>query len=894
MKLFKRKPPLFLLLWMLLQSDVASAGQEKASKSSGRIVPTVRAVRVSTPIVLDGRLDEPDWQAAPPAIGFRQENPNEGEPESEKTEIRVLYDNRALYIGARMYDREPGKIGRRLSRRDDYADADSLTIYLDPHHDHLTGAQFRVTAAGSLGDAIIYNDTWFDASWDGVWDAKVSIDSQGWVAEVQISFSQLRFPPGEHQRWGLNLERSIRRKNESDWWEPVLKKETGLASRMGHLEDLDNIPSRRHLELLPYTTARAEYVHAPSGDPFNPGHRYFGGTGLDLKWGITSNLTLDGTINPDFGQVEVDPAVVNLTAFETFYEEKRPFFLEGSNIFSNFGRSGSNNFWGFGFWNPDLFYSRRIGRSPQGGAGGDFVDQPGSTTIFGAAKLAGKTAKGWSIGLMEAVTGREFAQVDTAGIRSETEVEPLTNYLVGRLKRDVGRRASFGMMFTGVERDLRTSSLSNLLNNRAYIFGGDGHVLFGPKKDWVVTGLFAGSWLQGSPGSILRLQTNSARYFQRPDTSHLQVDRNATTLSGWDGQLNLNKNSGDVTLNAALWGVSPGFESNDMGYMPEADRAGTHAVVTWSKPNPDRWTRYRTLIAAKWWSWNFNREVQGDGTLLMTHATLLNYWNFFGSFRHTRSTFDDRLTRGGPSVRNPAQWRLYMGVGSDSRKRVDLSMNGGYSQSSAHGFNSNARLSIDIKPSSSLTISTGPEISRGHNIAQYVTTIPDPGAASTFGARYVFADLHETQLSMTTRINWIFTPKASLQVYAQPLLATGRYWGFKQLARPRSFDFLRYGTDIGTVTFDATRQVYTADPDGAGPSLPFTFGNPDFSFKSLRVNAIFRWEWRLGSTLYVVWTQQREDQSHPGEFALGRDIRSLFGARADNVFAVKLAYWLSR
>ena len=884
------------MLGLLLFLPPIAWAQTPASPPAAKPVPAVRAVRSAAPIVLDGRLDEPAWREAPPATGFTQSDPQEGQAATERTEIRVVYDDAALYVGARMFDSEPSKIRRRLSRRDDYhIDADYLIVYLDPHHDHLTGARFQVTAAGSLGDAALYNDTNEDESWDGVWDAKVVVDDQGWTAELRIPFSQLRFTSGDRQTWGLNVERFIRRKNESDWWELVLKKENGRMSRLGHLEGLDGIQPRPHLDLLPYTTARAEYIAPAPGDPFNTGSRYFGNAGLDVKWGVTSSLTLDATVNPDFGQVEVDPAVVNLTAFETFYEEKRPFFTEGSNIFGNFGRSGANSYDGFNRADPTLFYSRRIGRSPQGSADGAFVDQPNATTILGAAKLTGKTASGWSVGVIEAVTGRESAQVDTLGSRSTVDVEPPTNYLIGRVKREVASRASVGVMFTGVERALGGSStLSDLLDNRAYTFGSDAHLFLDSKRDWVINGLVAGSWLQGSPAAVLRLQRNSARYFQRPDAPQVHLDPGRTSLSGWDGQLNLNKNSGDVTVNAALWGVSPGFEANDAGFFMTADRAGSHGVLVWKKPNPDRWTRSRAAVLAKFWTWNFNREIQADGCYVSGNATLLNYWDIQGTAIVSRPSLDDRLTRGGPSARQPGGWSLIAGVESDSRKPVGVEFNADYGRDSAGGFDSRVSLSFDIRPSPSLTISTGPEIARNHSIAQYVRTVADPLAAPTFGTRYVFGDLDQTEVSMTTRMDFIFTPKASLQVYMQPLLSTGRFWGFKELAQARTLDFLRYGQDGGSLAYDAARRVYTADPDGPGPATSFSFANPDFNFKSLRVNAIFRWEWRLGSALYVVWTQQREDLANPGQFALGRDLSSLVGAHGDNVLAVKLAYWLTR
>jgi hypothetical protein len=486
--------------------------------------------------------------------------------------------------------------------------------------------------------------------------------------------------------------------------------------------------------------------------------------------------------------------------------------------------------------------------------------------------------------------------VDASGARSTAAVEPPTNYLVGRVKRELRDRASLGVMFTGVERGLGNvpASLRDRLATRAYAFGTDGHLFLDSKHDWVVHGLFAGSYVQGSEAAMLRLQQSPAHYYQRPDAPQAALDPSRTSLSGWDGQLNLNKNSGDVKVNAALWGVSPGFEVNDAGFFMTADRAGAHGVVVWAKPNPDRFTRSRDVVGAAFSTWNFNRERQGGGYFLAGNATLLNYWEIGGTAIAMRPAFDDRLTRGGPSARRPGNWSLEANVESDSRKPLGVEFSASYGRETSGGFDSTVTTALDIRPSPSLTISTGPEIARNRSVAQYVRTVTDPFAVSTFGSRYVFGDLNETEVSMTTRVNFIFTPKASLQLYLQPLLATGKYWNFKELAAPRTFDFLSYGQQIGTLAYDAPGQTYTADPDGSGGAAPFSFPNPDFNFKSLRVNAIFRWEWRLGSTLYVVWTQQREDLANPGDFALRRDFSSLLAAHGNNVFAVKLAYWLTR
>jgi hypothetical protein len=333
---------------------------------------------------------------------------------------------------------------------------------------------------------------------------------------------------------------------------------------------------------------------------------------------------------------------------------------------------------------------------------------------------------------------------------------------------------------------------------------------------------------------------------------------------------------------------------NDAGYFRTADRAGAHAVMVWKKPTVDRWTRSRSVVAAAFSTWNFNRENQGSGFFLSGNATFLNYWDVQAQAIAFRPHLDDRLTRGGPSTWAPPAWSFYAYVSSDSRKRVGVQLNGSHSYDTAGGFDSGVGVSLDIRPATSLTISTGPQITRGHSIAQYVRTVVDPLAVGTYGSRYVFGDLGQTEVSMVTRVDLIFTPKASLQLYMQPLMSTGTYWNFKELARPGTIDFLVYAQNGSTLSYSPLPRVYTADPDGHGPAQPFSFGDPAFNFKSLRVNTIFRWEWRLGSALYVVWTQQREDLSNPGHFGLRRDISSMVGAPGNNVLAVKLAYWFTK
>src|SRR5262245_2405184 len=886
MRMASRFAALVVLLFLFVSGLAAQSG-------NGKPLHILHAIRTTEKVVVDGTLNDAAWTKAPVEWNFTQRDPIEGKEPSEKTEIRIVYDDTAIYIGVRLYDHEPQKIVRQFSRRDDFADADRFTLQLSPNHDRLTGAIFEVSAAGVQRDAIISNDVFTDYSWDGVWESAVRINDEGWSLEMRVPFSQLRFPPGGRQVWGINAARYIHRKNETVWLQMVPKKESGTASRMDDLEGIEGLEAHRHLDLMPYIVARSQFIRPPSlNDPFNDGSRFFGATGIDIKYGLSSNFTLDATVNPDFGQVEVDPAVVNLSAFETFFPEKRPFFLEGANIFGNFGQGGSNSFWGFNRQEPNLFYTRRIGRAPQGTASGDFVDMPNSTTILGAGKVTGKTRTGWTLGLIEAVTGRESADVVTQGQNSKTEVEPLTNYLVARVLKE-SNRAGIGLLTTSVERRFKLPLLRDLLPNRANIAGFDAYWYLDSKKDWVITGKFAESWVNGSVASIDRLQHSPQHYFQRPDAREVSLRPGASSMKGSTGDINLNRQTGNVLVNAALWGVSPGFESNDMGFQNGGDVAGAHTVVMWRKTMPDRFTRDRNVWVAKWWTWDYGRKITGDGFNATVNATFLNYWNGYVNIGHSSRVQDDRLTRGGPAALNLGGSFINFGLNSDSRKKISFNGSVGTSRNKPNAWDGNFDLGVTYKPSPAVTISAGPNFSRSRGNAQYVKSVTDATATQTYGGRYVFADIDQSSASLTTRVNWIFGPKTSLQVYVQPLISVGDYWDFKELARPNSFSFSRYGKETGQISVDTNGQ-YTVDPDGNGPAQPFTFKNPDFNFKSLRVNAIFRWEWRLGSTLYFVWQENRQDGSNPGVFAPRHDINRLFSAHPDDVFLVRLAYWFSR
>jgi hypothetical protein len=445
-----------------------------------------------------------------------------------------------------------------------------------------------------------------------------------------------------------------------------------------------------------------------------------------------------------------------------------------------------------------------------------------------------------------------------------------------------------------VSRQLGTPAARDGLASQALVVGTDAYWFVDGDKEWVITGAIAGSRVAGTTTLIDRLQRAPQRYYQRPDEPHVELDPTRTSLSGFTGRLNLNRNRGVWRLNAALWAGSPGWESNDLGFHGTGDRAGAHAVVLIQGNKPRRLSRSRSVWVAKSWTWNFAREVQSDNVNAQVNNTFMNYWNVGANVGTRRRVLDDRLTRGGPSTENPAGGFVNMYGNTDSRRWLSVSGNYNKNWSEAGGWSRNANLSFNFKPSPRLNVSTGPQWNRNRQIAQYVRSVTDATATDTYGGRYVFGLLNQTQLTMTTRVSVIVTPTVSLQVFAQPLLAVGDYGDFKELARPRTYDFLHYGATSGSIAYDSLTRSYAVDPDGAGAAPGFTFNDPDFNFKSLRLNAVFRWEMKPGSALYAVWTRQQTDLSNPGVFAPGRDARALFGARGDDVVLVKMAYWLGR
>ncbi len=882
-----------MLLAVLLQ--VPALDSTALRHPNGVVPPIATAVRAERAPVVDGRLDDAAWALATPVTNLTQSDPQEGQPATERTEVRFVYDGAALYIGARMFDREPRKIAHHLGRRDSFTQSDDIRILLDSYHDHRTAFRFIVTPDGVRGDLQFGDDGNFaDDSWDPVWQAAAHIDSLGWTAELRIPFSQLRFSRVRDQVWGFRIVRTILRKNETDIFPFVHKTDAGFVSRFAHLVGLHDLGDPKQVELLPYTLASGTYQTAVPGDPFSPGSDYTGKAGLDLKYGLTSNLTLDATLNPDFGQVEIDPAFVNLSAFEQFLPEHRPFFVEGADIF-NFG-GGSGGFLSFGNA-PQFFYSRRIGRPPEGSptSPGQFVDMPKNTTILGAAKLTGRTPSGWSVGVLDAITRLAQATVldTTTGTRFHDDVEPTTNYFVARVRRQFhGGNDGIGFIATASDRAIHAPAL-DVLRSAAYDWGVDARHRW-HNNTYGIAADIGGSYVTGDTAAINAAQLSSARYYQRPD-ANLHYDPTRTSLTGLTGDLYIDKLAGAWLWGAALSTTTPGFEVNDLGFQHRVDRiaSGYYVARHWTKPGPV--FQEATAIVQLAPSWNYEGDPIQRQVFINGFGTFRNFWffNFFGGYGLT--VVDDRLTRGGPLAQIPSNFNGGAGIQTDQRHAGSGGFFFNYFHDVSGAWSLNLNPTVEYRPSSAIDVSVGPNYNVGRSTAQYVQTVSDPLASATYGGRYVFAELRSHELDLTVRINATLSPALSVQVYAQPFAFAGAYSGFKELAKPKSYQFKTYGQAAGTtIAYDSASATYTVHPDGAQPSDSFSISNPDFRVRSLNVNAVLRWEYRPGSTLFVVWTQRRSGFFNDPSFDVGRDFgRQLLLDRPTNVLLVKFSYWLS-
>lgn len=869
---------------VLLMAGLAApaAAQNKSEAATATVDPpnAAMATRAAPGAPqLDGKLDDEAWQAAPMISDFTQRDPDEGEPGTERTEARVLYTNDALYVGVRAYDSRADEISGRLTRRDDWSPSDWVGVAIDSYYDRRTAFYFLVNAAGVKRDIYMYDDNNEDDSWDAVWDVATSRDPAGWTAEFRIPFSQLRFSANQEQ-FGFNVYRRINRLNEEQYWRMPPKDQSGMVSQFGDLVGLEGVKPPRRIEVLPYVSATGTRSPGEDGNPFLTGKDQNAAAGADFTVGLTSNFTLQGTINPDFGQVEADPAVVNLSAFETFFPEKRPFFLEGLDMFQFSLGDGAEQ----------LFYTRRIGRQPQAGADprGGYAESIQQTTILGAAKLSGKTADGWTVGFTGALTAEEEARaVDSLGTEFSDVVEPRTWYGVARVARDFrDGQTQVGLFGTGTHRAL-TDNL-DWLRSDAYTLGLDLNHRFAGDR-WSIDGFLVGSHVRGSAEAIDETQLSSARYYQRPDNDYVTYDPNRTSLSGFAGDLTLQKRTGDWRGATGFSTRSPGFEVNDVGFQRSAD---FHNQWLWLQRRwlePGKVFRRFYLNFNQWSEFNYGWERGNVGANVNFNYTLSNYWGGYGGIGRNLGGLSTTALRGGPGFIRPANLNTWWGFWTDSRKTLRGGLYGWWGRQDESGsWWWGLETELAWQPASNLDLSVFPGINRELNTWQYLDTQDALGST-----HYVFGEIEQTTVSMTFRANLTFTPTLSLQVYAEPFVSAGAYDRYKRVDDPRS------------ASFDDRFQVYTddqllVDPDGntavdlnGDGNADIDIGNPDFTVLSFRSNVVLRWEYLLGSTLFLVWQHGRSGFEDDGSFRLGSQLDELWHAPSTNTLLVKINYWLS-
>lgn len=878
----------------------------------------VQATRAEGPIRIDGRLDEADWERAEAAVGFRQIEPHEGEPAMEPTEVRILYDDENVYVGARMYDRDPGSIQRQLTRRGEGGRAyDYFQVAFDPNRDGRTGYTFRITAAGVQVDRFNFDDTRQDSSWDAVWESAVRSDEDGWVAELRIPLSQLRYDHVDGaQTWGVQFgRRKISTNERTDWaWTP--RGVRGNVSRWGQLAGLELPAPRGHVEVLPYLMSGLERAPASPDDPFFSGRDARSSVGVDVRYALSGSFRVDAAVNPDFGQVEADPRVVNLTAFETFFPEQRPFFTRDDRIF-DFGLQGRRE---------SLFYSRRIGRSPQGRnpSEAEHVDRPSETTILGAAKLTGRTTSGLTVGVLAAAMDRERGRASFPGEEGlgveRFVVEPRTDAGTVRLVQELrDGETTVGGIATALHRELPDDRSLNSMPRQAYSAGLDFEHNWDDRM-WAFSGYFVGSHVRGSPEAMLAIQRSPNHYHQRPDQDYLVLDPEATSLSGLEWNLELARLGGRHWRGGVSLGQrTPGFEVNDLGFSTDSERIQAGLQVAYNQPDPGEILRSWTVSLRTGQSWRnsvrddlFNRRAwsqahRGGWVFAQARATFLDWSGMSLSGRWTPRYLSDRMTRGGPLMVAPQTWEVSWSGNTDRRATTSYSASVSVGGTEAGSWDRRFSVGLETRPANGILISVDPTYRRSLDGDQYVAAFPDPEFQETFGTRYLFGELERNELSVDTRVNLIFSPTLSFQLFAQPLVSRGNYRAFRQLAEPWVYDFLR--AEEGRAVFvggspGEERELQCVEGqfcrhggqvhlDWTGGGVPdVSFPEPSFHIRSLRGTAVLRWEYRPGSTAYLVWQQSRSAREARRDFDLSRDLGGLFSPPGDHVFLLKINYWL--
>ncbi|WMJ71864.1 DUF5916 domain-containing protein [Cytophagaceae bacterium ABcell3] len=845
-----------------------------------------RTAYTETPPTIDGQLDDEVWDLVSWQGDFTQRYPHDGQPPSQKTKFKILYDKKNLYVAVKAYDDDPSKIVKRMSRRDGF-EGDLIQIQIDSYFDHRTAFSFGVSAIGVKNDEIATNDgDHWDTDWDPVWYVKTSFDSEGWNAEMRIPLSQLRFTNKDDLVWGLQVARKYFREDEWSMWQAIPQGAAGYVHRFGELRDLKGIKPQRQVEVQPYLLGQAERFEKEPGNPYATGRSYNVSAGVDGKIGITSDITLDFTLNPDFGQVEADPSMVNLTAYRLFFEERREFFKEGRNILDF---QIANSAAGGEFNNDNLFYSRRIGGTsryfPQTGAN-EYMNHPQNSSILSAVKLTGKDKNGLSWGILQSATATGVAEIDSDGQVKDVVVDPFTNFLVGRVQKDINDgNTVVGAMLTSVNRKLDEPHL-NFLHREAYT-GGFDFLHHWKDRNYYVSLKSLFSHVAGDEESIIATQTSGERFFQRPDARHLSVDSSLTSLTGSGGTFKLGKNSGNLLFQTGLTWRSPGLELNDIGFLRNSDQISQWSWLQYRITKAWKFLRNFNVVGLQQMHWDFQGVNIHQRYQTHFHTQFTNFWYFGSGVALIGENISNADLRGGPGIKYPGGTAFWYYGGTDNRKKVSGGFNNGwffgkydYQTFFEGGFY------VNYRPFDALNISLHPNFEYNRDDQQYVAT------ASVNGEnRYITGTINQRTYSMAVRLMYNITPDLTIEFWGQPFLSTGRFEQFKSITSASAEQYTDRFDDISPdrIVYEETNNVYKVDETG-NYSPDYNFDNPDFDFIEFRSNLVMRWEYTPGSTLFLVWAQGKTDtplMANPGFRHLSE---GLFRGTAHNTFLIKYTY----
>ncbi|TSE05483.1 DUF5916 domain-containing protein [Aquimarina algiphila] len=890
----------YTCLLVLFLFPIIIFAQDSTSTVKKRIYTTKPLQGAEAPTI-DGLINESGWDLVEWTGDFTENQPDENTPPSQKTKFKIVYDQKYLYIAYRCYDDEPDKIEKRLSRRDGFA-GDWVEINLDTYHDKRTGFSFSITAAGVKGDEFISQngDNW-DSSWNPIWYTATNIDEEGWTAEVKIPLSQVKFGKSKEQIWGLQVNRRLFRKEERSVWQRIPQDAPGWVSEFGELHGLIDIEPQKQLEIQPFAVTQLDTYPKEEGNPFRDGDDFELNGGLDAKIGITNDLTLDLTVNPDFGQVEADPAAIALDGFQIFFREQRPFFVENKNIFDYRFANNQDN----------VFYSRRIGRNPKGSISGidnEFIDRPTNTTILGAAKFSGKTKDGWSIGILESVTSREIAKIeDENGNKREAIVEPLTNYMVGRVQKDFNKRNSFiGGIITATNRDLgdtfnideedpdtdETSEVAgtrennlNLLRKSAYSAGLDFKHNWKDRK-YFLEGNIVASHVEGSKEAIEETQNELTHLFQRVDAGHVEVDPNRTSLTGTGGKLTGGKSGGgNWRYSAGVFWRSPELELNDIGFLRQADEIRQFSSARYLFLKPTKLYRRANINFNQFATFDFDGNYNRIQYRLEGFINYKNNWWTEAGFGHKPRIFTNTFLRGGPRWRFSDENFAYLFFGSDRRKKFNFTVGYDGSRAAQNSFSFNRYvIRLRYQPFNSFSMSLNPQFRQNPNKTQYVTEADFNGTA-----RYITADIDQQTLSASIRLNYNINPNLTIQYYGEPFISRGRYKDFNYVNNAVAKNLGERVTLYNQDQISLVDDQYEIDENRDG-TVDYTIDNPDFAFVQFRSNLVLRWEYIPGSEIFLVWSQGVTGDGNPGDHLFRSLKNQILDQQPENTFLIKATY----